>query len=150
MDVENLALVEHTYKELNGEMTLDKIVDLAGQGILARIPRDESGRLASVGSINHGAGSCSPCAYWFKGICKYSIACHYCHYIHAGQKSKRLRPSKQTRMRLRRLEAQKTTQSEHDQDEFLLEEDVEDMGQILNPCADGGANRSLEGIIEHL
>jgi len=73
--------------------------------LIRLIPLDENKRQTSVGSIQHASGQCLPCAYWFKGICKFGIQCLHCHFIHDGQKSKRLRPSKQTRIRLRRRAA---------------------------------------------
>jgi len=78
--------------------TLD---DLNEQGLLTQIPRKTDGALTSVGSIGHESGNCRPCAYWFKGICSQSLACSSCHMTHDGQKCKRLRPSKQARMRMR-------------------------------------------------
>ncbi|CAJ1359473.1 unnamed protein product [Effrenium voratum] len=60
--------------------------------ILDGIPKDEAGRLTSFGSSAHGQGTCKPCAYWFKGCCQNGVACHNCHFIHEGQRPKRLRP----------------------------------------------------------
>jgi len=66
---------------------------------LAGVPINERGELTSVGSASHRSGQCKPCAYWFKGACSHGILCRHCHFIHAGQKFKRLRPSKQRRQR---------------------------------------------------
>lgn len=132
-------LAEQIHAELEGAMPLDKLQELARTGVLASIPRDEAGELASVGSIRHATNECAPCAYWFKGICKYSVACHYCHYLHPGQKSKRLRPSKQTRMRMRKWEAQKQ--------ESGSQPAGEETGSELG---DGHEIGSLEGQIERL
>lgn len=104
------TLIAEIYAEMKGRVKMDKLEELAMADVLARIPRNENFELSSVGSIGHGTGDCTPCAYWFKRICKYSISCHYCHFSHNGQKSKRLRPSKQTRMRIRRWEAQKAAE----------------------------------------
>jgi len=85
------------------------IVDLQAleaQGLLKRIPRNDSGELASVGSINHFDGMCSPCLFWFRKVCKNGLICSYCHFKHDGQKKKRIRPSKKTR-------AQRRGRSEH-------------------------------------
>eukprot|EP00435_Cladocopium_sp_Y103_P064715 s251_g26.t1 len=68
--------------------------------ILSNLPKDEAGRLTSLGSVLHEDGQCKPCAYWFKGLCKNGVACHNCHMVHEGQRPKRLRPSKQARMQL--------------------------------------------------
>ncbi|CAE8692856.1 unnamed protein product, partial [Polarella glacialis] len=67
--------------------------------IWRNIPQNEEGHVTSVGSVQHSKGTCSPCAYWFKGICKNGLACRHCHFLHDGQRSKRLRPSKQARQR---------------------------------------------------
>lgn len=99
------SLVQQVLRETAGAVPLEKLQNLEREGLLAQIPRTVNGDLASVGSILHERGECSPCAYWFKGICKYSVSCTYCHVLHEGQKSKRLRPSKQTRLRMRRWEA---------------------------------------------
>lgn len=105
---EDSMLVHRINEEMKGKISLEKLEEMVQGGTLACIPRNANGELSSVGSIHHPTGACTPCAYWFKGLCKYSICCHYCHFAHNGQKSKRLRPSKQTRMRIRRWEAQRT------------------------------------------
>eukprot|EP00747_Dinoflagellata_sp_TGD_P200422 gnl/TRDRNA2_/TRDRNA2_73830_c0_seq1.p1 gnl/TRDRNA2_/TRDRNA2_73830_c0~~gnl/TRDRNA2_/TRDRNA2_73830_c0_seq1.p1 ORF type:complete len:263 (+),score=35.50 gnl/TRDRNA2_/TRDRNA2_73830_c0_seq1:70-858(+) len=94
-------LVLHLHQEL--EVPLTDLQLLEAKGLLAQIPFNEEGGLTSVGSIDHASGNCSPCAYWFKGMCAHSLMCRHCHLIHPGQKSKRLRPSKQTRQRMRNL-----------------------------------------------
>lgn len=70
--------------------------------ILAQIPRDEAGRLTSMGSVGHEDGDCTPCPFWFKGVCLRSLACRHCHFMHEGQRPRRLRPSKQGRQRLKK------------------------------------------------
>jgi len=62
--------------------------------ILTGLPKDEEGRLTSLGSLSHKSGTCKPCAYWFKRACKNGVACYNCHIVHDGQKPKRLRPAK--------------------------------------------------------
>mmetsp|Transcript_36323 Transcript_36323/g.104375 ORF Transcript_36323/g.104375 Transcript_36323/m.104375 type:complete len:335 (+) Transcript_36323:75-1079(+) len=69
--------------------------------LLAEVPRNSEGEVTSVGSIGHFEGKCSPCVYWFKGVCSRGVTCRQCHFIHDGQKGKRLRPSKHTRQRMR-------------------------------------------------
>mmetsp|Transcript_31367 Transcript_31367/g.73166 ORF Transcript_31367/g.73166 Transcript_31367/m.73166 type:complete len:206 (-) Transcript_31367:138-755(-) len=81
------------------------------------IPFNADGELTSVGSIAHGTGECFPCAYWFKGICKYGLNCTSCHFVHEGQKSKRLRPSKHVRMRFRRAQALQRQNEADDNDD---------------------------------
>jgi hypothetical protein len=99
-------------RETDGMVAMEKLLELERDGVLGQIPRGSTGELASVGSLRHASQDCSPCAYWFKGLCKYSICCTYCHLMHDCQKSKRLRPSKQARMRMRRWEAQKVESRE--------------------------------------
>lgn len=81
---------------------LHVLENLAKNGLLSKIPRDESGVPTSVGSIMHIEGDtpgelCKPCVFWFKGKCSKGIRCRHCHFKHKGQKSKRIRASKQTR-----------------------------------------------------
>jgi len=96
-------LVARVDKELGGTVPTQELLELAASGILAQIPRDANGCLASVGAILHDQGQCSPCPYWFKGVCKYSILCRRCHILHPNQSSKRLRPSKRSRLRQQRF-----------------------------------------------
>jgi hypothetical protein len=74
---------------------------LAKQGLLQGIPRNELGQLASIGSVHHASGTCTPCVFWFKKSCLKGLTCSYCHFKHKGQKSKRIRPSKKTRQHRR-------------------------------------------------
>lgn len=62
---------------------------------------------ASLQSIRHDNGLCKPCLFWFKNACNKGARCPYCHLTHAGQKTKRVRPSKQTRQKMREEEAAK-------------------------------------------
>eukprot|EP00747_Dinoflagellata_sp_TGD_P172456 gnl/TRDRNA2_/TRDRNA2_208985_c0_seq1.p1 gnl/TRDRNA2_/TRDRNA2_208985_c0~~gnl/TRDRNA2_/TRDRNA2_208985_c0_seq1.p1 ORF type:complete len:289 (+),score=37.17 gnl/TRDRNA2_/TRDRNA2_208985_c0_seq1:146-1012(+) len=95
----NGALARHISEQTR--VPLKDVQHLDAQGLLTQIPLDDSGKFTSVGSINHAEGKCVPCAYWFRGICVHSIVCRHCHIVHDGQKFKRLRPSKQTRQRMR-------------------------------------------------
>lgn len=70
--------------------------------VLTRIPVNGDGHLTSMGSASHEANSCSPCPFWFKGLCVHGLACRHCHFLHDGQKPRRLRPSKQSRLRMKR------------------------------------------------
>jgi len=70
--------------------------------MLANIPRDRCGNLTSLGSVGHDHGACNPCPFWFKDVCLNGLACHHCHFIHDGQRPRRLRPSKQGRARLKK------------------------------------------------
>eukprot|EP00930_Biecheleria_cincta_P053387 TRINITY_DN3884_c0_g1_i5.p1 TRINITY_DN3884_c0_g1~~TRINITY_DN3884_c0_g1_i5.p1 ORF type:complete len:368 (-),score=47.39 TRINITY_DN3884_c0_g1_i5:46-1149(-) len=64
------------------------------------IPLNNEGEPTSRGSRNH-PDSCSPCIFWFRGLCGKGTECDYCHMKHPGQKNKRIRPSKSTRLQLR-------------------------------------------------
>eukprot|EP00930_Biecheleria_cincta_P053384 TRINITY_DN3884_c0_g1_i1.p1 TRINITY_DN3884_c0_g1~~TRINITY_DN3884_c0_g1_i1.p1 ORF type:complete len:411 (-),score=59.57 TRINITY_DN3884_c0_g1_i1:46-1278(-) len=66
----------------------------------ASIPLNDEGEPTSRGSRNH-PDSCSPCIFWFRGLCGKGMECDYCHIKHPGQKNKRIRPSKSTRLQLR-------------------------------------------------
>ena len=74
-------------------------------GLLLQIPRNEAGELTTVGSIGHGKPGveCNPCSYWFKGMCILGVQCQHCHFLHEGQKSKRLRPNKSMRAKMRSI-----------------------------------------------
>lgn len=96
------AILREAFLDFGDFVEVEELRELEAAGVLEQVPRDDDGRLTSVGAISHRFGQCTPCAYWFKGICKFSVKCTYCHFVHEGQKSKRLRPPKQTRMRMRR------------------------------------------------
>uniref|UniRef100_A0A7S4RTG7 C3H1-type domain-containing protein n=1 Tax=Alexandrium monilatum TaxID=311494 RepID=A0A7S4RTG7_9DINO len=70
--------------------------------LLRQIPRDQCGNLTSLGSVAHEGGGCSPCQFWFKGVCAYGLACRQCHFLHEGQRPRRLRPSKHGRLRIKK------------------------------------------------
>lgn len=72
------------------------------QAVYAQIPFDRKGELTSLGSIDHALGNCIPCLYWFQSQCSRSVDCTYCHIAHPGQKKKRIRPSKKTRLNIER------------------------------------------------
>eukprot|EP00930_Biecheleria_cincta_P069673 TRINITY_DN57384_c0_g1_i1.p1 TRINITY_DN57384_c0_g1~~TRINITY_DN57384_c0_g1_i1.p1 ORF type:complete len:386 (-),score=61.09 TRINITY_DN57384_c0_g1_i1:37-1194(-) len=76
-------------------------VDGMGDASLASlVPRNNEGELTSLGSRRHPE-SCSPCIFWFRKLCGKGLRCEFCHFTHPGQKSKRIRPSKNTRMQMR-------------------------------------------------
>jgi len=83
---------------------LEDLKALHQKGKLQQIPRNEEGQITSVGSILHSEGDdsqCAPCVFWFKNSCGKGINCAYCHFRHEGQKSKRIRPSKKTRDKMK-------------------------------------------------
>mmetsp|Transcript_74469 Transcript_74469/g.209067 ORF Transcript_74469/g.209067 Transcript_74469/m.209067 type:complete len:128 (+) Transcript_74469:3-386(+) len=85
---------------------IDTLMTLHKDGHLQHIPQDAEGQLTSVGTMAHQTGSCLPCLFWFKKACTKGIFCDYCHVVHDGQKPKRIRPSRRTRM-ARRIESSK-------------------------------------------
>lgn len=87
--------------------TREDIEDLDKEGLLEQIPKDEQGELTSIGSFKHEAGTCAPCLFWFNSVCSKELRCQYCHFRHEGQKKKRIRPSKKTRLQMR-AEAENT------------------------------------------
>lgn len=115
---ENLSkeeLVMSAHQESGvGLETLEKLWE---RGVLQKIPRYE-GQLTSIGSIHHRIdGPCRPCIFWFKGICVKKLQCTFCHLMHDGQKSKRIKPSKRTRMQMKAAETRtiRTDQMANDQ-----------------------------------
>jgi len=79
----------------------DSIKDLGTDALLNLIPRGPQGELRSAGSLLHGKENttCKPCVLWFQNKCSNDFYCTYCHIAHEGQKVKRIRPSKSTRLR---------------------------------------------------
>lgn len=97
---------------------IQTLVELDVSGTLAQIPRNDNGWIGSLGSIEkHYDGTCSPCIFWFRGDCANNILCQWCHFRHAGQKSKRYKPNKRTR------EARKAAK---DQEQAYAEEEEKD------------------------
>jgi len=93
------SLVEQLHRETG--MDIHNLQTLDNQGLLAQIPRNEEGEICSIGSTKHDSGECSPCLFWFKKQCAKGLFCDYCHFRHKGQRMKRIRPSKKTRMQMR-------------------------------------------------
>jgi len=93
------SLVEQLHRETG--MDIHKLQILENQGLLVQIPRSDKGNISSIGSTKHDTGECSPCLFWFKNQCAKGLLCDYCHFRHSGQKNKRIRPSKRSRMQMR-------------------------------------------------
>mmetsp|Transcript_20198 Transcript_20198/g.36609 ORF Transcript_20198/g.36609 Transcript_20198/m.36609 type:complete len:254 (+) Transcript_20198:68-829(+) len=105
---------------------------------VAEVPRNDAGELTSMGSVNHATGDCKPCAYWFKGVCAHSVLCRHCHCHHAGQRSKRLRPSKQRRQKMRqRMRDDGSRTDESDEGEAPRE-------QATSPSTEGGKRELIK------
>lgn len=78
------------------------------EAMLAQVPYNDEGERASLGSRLH-PDSCNPCIFWFKdkALCNKGAMCDFCHFRHPGQKNKRIRPSKNTRLQMRAAQAAK-------------------------------------------
>lgn len=63
-NLDKATLVAQIYDEMKGRVKLEKLEEMANAGVLARIPRNSTDELSSVGSMHHLSGSCTPCAYW--------------------------------------------------------------------------------------
>jgi len=85
----HLKEMEPCYIEVPGLMAGQR----SGPAPLAAAPKPTP--LASVGSANHGDGSCKPCAWLFKGPagsgCKSGQSCTYCHMCPPGELKRRKR-----------------------------------------------------------
>ena len=66
--------------------------------------------MPSIGSIPHWTGDCLPCIFWFQLNCAKGVFCGYCHFVHPGQKKKRIRRSKNMRFALRMLNRDEVAQ----------------------------------------
>lgn len=60
-----------------------------------------TGLLPSIGSASHAGGACKPCAYFLHGVCEEDERCQFCHFPHAKKGSKRARPPKSVRTKLK-------------------------------------------------
>lgn len=72
------------------------------------------GALPSVGSANHGDGSCKRCAFFPKGRCTNGADCAHCHFDHTGR----------TRLRTRKPRVQGKHVPELPSEKIALAEDV--------------------------
>eukprot|EP00746_Dinoflagellata_sp_MGD_P020875 gnl/MRDRNA2_/MRDRNA2_14867_c0_seq1.p1 gnl/MRDRNA2_/MRDRNA2_14867_c0~~gnl/MRDRNA2_/MRDRNA2_14867_c0_seq1.p1 ORF type:complete len:217 (+),score=39.79 gnl/MRDRNA2_/MRDRNA2_14867_c0_seq1:91-741(+) len=92
------SIVDQVFEELGEAVPVELLETIHRNGLLSKIPRDEDGRLTSIGSIEHdpesGVEYCKPCVFWFRTRCNKGIFCEYCHFRHVGQKAKRIRKSK--------------------------------------------------------
>lgn len=100
------------------EIPVAELMKFEAEGFLKSLPRTESGVLLSSGSIDHDKGTCKPCLFFIKGVCKKSISCTYCHDPrHPQTKVKRIRPSKRTREQLQRLKKKENTEAGAEENE---------------------------------
>ena len=89
---------------------LAELLELHRAGFLKPVLRNDKGEISSVGSLSkHADGSCTPCIFWFRGICAELVKCSYCQFCHPGRKVKRYKPNKRIRAVLRDLKEQQAT-----------------------------------------
>eukprot|EP00930_Biecheleria_cincta_P083006 TRINITY_DN72649_c0_g1_i1.p1 TRINITY_DN72649_c0_g1~~TRINITY_DN72649_c0_g1_i1.p1 ORF type:complete len:272 (-),score=32.65 TRINITY_DN72649_c0_g1_i1:249-1064(-) len=100
-----LTWCSHLVKALHEEsgVAVEVIQKLEREGVLGQIPRNDEGEITSIGSLKHSLGTCTPCIFWFRGNCRNSLSCMFCHLRHPGQKGKRHKPNKRARQLMRQL-----------------------------------------------
>mmetsp|Transcript_58877 Transcript_58877/g.108743 ORF Transcript_58877/g.108743 Transcript_58877/m.108743 type:complete len:326 (-) Transcript_58877:163-1140(-) len=76
----------------------------------------ENAPLPSVGSANHGLGSCKRCCFFPKGRCNNGEACEFCHFAHGKRKNK----SKAKKKRRKRRQ-QELLMQQHQQQRLMKE-----------------------------
>jgi hypothetical protein len=98
------TLVDQVFTELGASIPRELLEAIHARGLLEKIPRNEHQQLTSIGSIGHSIVNdvqCRPCLFWFRGRCSKGILCEFCHYVHEGQRPKRIRAAKNTRLKMR-------------------------------------------------
>jgi len=98
---------------MDDEQTLRKRakeLDLDFDEVMANLPLNVDGSLTSLGSMQHFAGNCKPCA--FSTVhgqplqpveCVSGIFCRFCHFQHFIKPKFRIRPCKTRRDRVKKL-----------------------------------------------
>merc|ERR1712008_178499 len=94
----------------------EHFVDVSEEGLRKVLPRDDAGRVTSIGGVLHESGSCRPCRNMLAGKgCDKGMRCCFCHYPHdpvppsvaemdPGDQSRTLtRPCKAQREKYRKL-----------------------------------------------
>ncbi|KAF8820288.1 hypothetical protein IE077_003329 [Cardiosporidium cionae] len=78
--------------------------------LIQSIPKDESGNLLSVGSIEHESGNCKGCVFFHHSTkkCKNGIRCLFCHFPHLPKK--RIRINKMRSKQKQRQQVQPTAE----------------------------------------
>ena len=116
-----------------GALDMNWLESFDDSALEALVPRDPfSGRLLTLGSIDHEEGNCKPCIFFLKAKCFKGLRCSFCHFNHslrknvpsfvakspveennidsasslASFKSKRVRPSKRTREMIKQINEQ--------------------------------------------
>jgi hypothetical protein len=104
------TLIDQVCTELGASVPRELLEAIDTRGLLEKIPRNEHQQLTSIGSIGHSMDvQCQPCLFWFRGRCSKGILCEFCHYVHEGQRPKRIRAAKNTRLKMRDGEMRKAS-----------------------------------------
>jgi len=90
------------YHEETG-MAIKDLMRLFEQGLLTEIPRNEEGKLSSLGSRSHATGTCSPCVFWSRNQCWKGLSCPHCHFQHPQRRKSK--PHRQARELIRQVRA---------------------------------------------
>eukprot|EP00928_Gymnodinium_smaydae_P013157 TRINITY_DN14803_c0_g2_i1.p1 TRINITY_DN14803_c0_g2~~TRINITY_DN14803_c0_g2_i1.p1 ORF type:complete len:212 (-),score=7.82 TRINITY_DN14803_c0_g2_i1:99-734(-) len=109
---------------------IEALSQIAYRGVLQRIPRDQHGRMTSVGSIGHGEKKCAPCIFWFRHECVKGVLCSHCHMLHEGQTDKRIRMSKRKRLQQKRMMEQSENSSSIHSGSCTEDQDVSDTDSV--------------------
>merc|ERR1712113_22125 len=82
--------ISNVGKQLLSEALDDHHFDAISQHVEQPISGTVSGPLSTPGSVEHGTGKCSPCAwYWKARGCASGVQCDYCHLCPEGELKRR-------------------------------------------------------------
>lgn len=79
------------------------ISEAAPGQVVSKVEPEVHALVMSLGSGAHFEGKCKPCLFWYEGHCTKGETCQFCHIPHDAQQVRRVRPSKKTRERLRKV-----------------------------------------------
>lgn len=124
-----------------GEMTHEDREEL-----FLKVPRDETGKLMTIGSLAHQDGTCKPCVFAHNEAkpCGNGWQCKFCHFLHPPKK--RIRLCKKKRMELQRLQEEQEKMFVDQVEEVLSGGGPPGLGDFF---AEPPAPRSPPGL-EHL
>jgi hypothetical protein len=80
--------------------------DSSSNGTVAEVNPADLVEYPSLGSAAHESGSCRPCCFFDRGICRLGAECKHCHYLHPGslkRKGKKGRARQRARLERERL-----------------------------------------------
>lgn len=81
------------------------MADLAGIPQPPPGPAPGSAELPSIGSREHAAGECKPCAFFHTVGCQNALSCPFCHLCEAGERKRRRREKLDARKAERKARA---------------------------------------------